>query len=233
MKGRIMEKIKKLYIITAILLVLSIAYIVLVKTIDVQSIGPVNPETGIKSEVGFATINNAFKDMVGTSDTWYKITKYSGYIALLLAAGYGVYGFIQLLKRKSLFKVDKRIITLGAFYVVVIAIYVLFEIFIVNYRPVLEESGELEASFPSSHTVLAICVCGSSIMVSKYFVKNKKLKLAMDVFAGILLVVTLGGRLISGVHWLSDIIGGVIISAYLLTAFYAVIKTIDYKEESK
>ncbi len=226
-----MEKTKKLYIITAILLIVSIAYIILVKTVDVQSIGPVNPETGIKSEVGFATVNNSFKDLVGESDTWYKITKYSGYVALLLAAGYGVYGFLQLLKNKSIFKVDKRILALGAFYVVVIAIYVLFEIFIVNYRPVLEESGELEASFPSSHTVLAICVCGSSMMVSKYFVKNKKVKFVMDAFAGILLVVTLGGRLISGVHWLSDIIGGIIISACLLTAFSAVINTIDYKEK--
>ena len=226
-----MEKTKKLYIITAILLIVSIAYIILVKTVDVQSIWPVNPETGIKSEVGFATVNNSFKDLVGESDTWYKITKYSGYVALLLAAGYGVYGFLQLLKNKSIFKVDKRILALGAFYVVVIAIYVLFEIFIVNYRPVLEESGELEASFPSSHTVLAICVCGSSMMVSKYFVKNKKVKFVMDAFAGILLVVTLGGRLISGVHWLSDIIGGIIISACLLTAFSAVINTIDYKEK--
>ena len=226
-----MEKTKKLYIITAILLIVSIAYIILVKTVDVQSIGPVNPETGIKSEVGFATVNNSFKELVGESDTWYKITKYSGYVALLLAAGYGVYGFLQLLKNKSIFKVDKRILALGAFYVVVIAIYVLFEIFIVNYRPVLEESGELEASFPSSHTVLAICVCGSSMMVSKYFVKNKKVKFVMDAFAGILLVVTLGGRLISGVHWLSDIIGGIIISACLLTAFSAVINTIDYKEK--
>lgn len=226
-----MEKTKKLYIITAILLIVSIAYIILVKTVDVQSIGPVNPETGIKSEVGFATVNNSFKELVGESDTWYKITKYSGYVALLLAAGYGVYGFLQLLKNKSIFKVDKRILALGAFYVVVIAIYVLFEIFIVNYRPVLEESGELEASFPSSHTVLAICVCGSSMMVSKYFVKNKKVKFVMDAFAGILLVVTLGGRLISGVHWLSDIIGGIIISACLLTAFSAAINTIDYKEK--
>lgn len=226
-----MEKTKKLYIITAILLIVSIAYIILVKTVDVQSIGPVNPETGIKSEVGFATVNNSFKELVGESDTWYKITKYSGYVALLLAAGYGVYGFLQLLKNKSIFKVDKRILALGAFYVVVIAIYVLFEIFIVNYRPVLEESGKLEASFPSSHTVLAICVCGSSMMVSKYFVKNKKVKFVMDAFAGILLVVTLGGRLISGVHWLSDIIGGIIISACLLTAFSAVINTIDYKEK--
>lgn len=225
-----MEKVKRLYLITAILLVVSIAYIIMVKTIDVKAIGPVNPETGVQSEVGFATMNDAARNMIGESHTWYKITKYSGYAALLLAAGYGIYGFIELLKKKSIFKVDKRIITLGAFYVVVLAIYVLFELWIVNYRPVLEESGELEASFPSSHTVLAICVCGSSLFVSKYFIKNKNIKKIIDVIALVLLVVTLGGRIISGVHWMSDIIGGIIISAYLLMAVYSVLKTIDYKE---
>ena len=225
-----MEKVKKLYLITAILLVVSIAYIIMVKSIDVKAIGPVNPETGVKSEVGFATMNDAAKNMIGESHAWYKITKYSGYAALLLAAGYGIYGFIELLKKKSIFKVDKRIITLGVFYVVVLAIYVLFELWIVNYRPVLEESGELEASFPSSHTVLAICVCGSSLFVSKYFIKNKNIKKIIDVIALVLLVVTLGGRIISGVHWMSDIIGGIIISAYLLMAVYSVLKTIDYKE---
>lgn len=230
MEGRIMEKVKKLYIITAILLVVTIAYIIMVKTVDVKAIGPVNPETGEVSKVGFATLNDSVRNTIGESHTWYKITKYSGYLALLLAAGYGIYGFVELLKKKSIFKVDKRIITLGAFYVVVLAIYVLFEIWIVNYRPVLEESGELEASFPSSHTVLAICVCGSSLFVSKYFIKNKSLKRVIDVIALVLLVVTLGGRVISGVHWISDIIGGVIISAYLLMAVYSVMKTIDYKE---
>lgn len=225
-----MEKVKKLYIITAILFVITIAYIFMVKTIDVKSIGPVNPETGVASEVGFATMNDAVRNAVGESHTWYKITKYSGYLSLLLAAGYGLYGVVELFKKKSIFKVNKRIITLGAFYVVVLAIYVLFELWIVNYRPVLEESGELEASFPSSHTVLAICVCGSSLFVSKYFIKNKNVKRIIDVIALVLLVVTLGGRTISGVHWMSDIIGGVIISVYLLMALYSVIKTIDYKE---
>ena len=106
----------------------------------------------------------------------------------------------------------------------------LFELLIVNYRPVLEENGELEASFPSSHTMLAICVCGSSLFMSKYFVKNKNVKRIIDIIALVLLVVTLGGRIISGVHWISDIIGGVVISGYLLMALYSVVKTIDYKE---
>ena len=224
-----MEKIKKLYIITAILLVISIAYVVMVKTVDVKAIGPVNPETGVKSEVGFASLNDSVRNVVGESHTWYKITKYSGYLALLLAAGYGLYGVVELFKKKSIFKVDKRIVTLGAFYVAVLAIYVLFELLIVNYRPVLEENGELEASFPSSHTMLAICVCGSSLFMSKYFVKNKNVKRIIDIIALVLLVVTLGGRIISGVHWISDIIGGVLISITLLTYFKTLL---NWKKES-
>ena len=102
-------------------------------------------------------------------------------------------------------------------------VYVFFEKFIINYRPVLID-GELEASYPSSHTILAICICISSLLVSKNYLSDKYLKIANIVTVLLLLGVFLG-RVISGVHWISDIIGGVIISATLLMYFYTLYDT--------
>jgi undecaprenyl-diphosphatase len=220
-----MNKTKNNFIISAILLIFAVVYTILVQCVDVKAIGPEN------SSVGFATINEAVRDSIGLNETLYDITKYLGYLSLLLAAAYALVGFIQLVKRKSLLKVDKEILMLAGFYVVVIAVYVLFEIFIVNYRPVILEEG-LEASYPSSHTVLSICVCGSAVILNKkLFNKVKGIK-AVNILSIVLLVLTTVGRLLSGVHWFSDILGGVIISSALLMTFYSIIN-MDKKEDKQ
>ena len=121
----------KKYLISAILIVCAIAFTILVKVVDVKQIGEG------QTIVGFATVNEAFLKNVGVHMVWYKITEYLGYIPLLIAVGYATVGLVQLIKRKSVFKVDKEIIILGAFYIFVVAIYLLFEKVIINYRPIL------------------------------------------------------------------------------------------------
>lgn len=208
-----MKKEKKNILLSLFLTIISFGYVYLVKTVDVMAIGPKG------SKVGFGTINNFVKETFEYNKTIYKITEVLGLIALLLVAIYALVGFIQLIKRKSLFKVDKRIYILGAFYVLVGLIYVFFEKVIINYRPVLMD-GELEASFPSSHTVLAICVCVSAIVMNKFYIKDKsKLKL-VNIFIIILMILVVVGRLVSGVHWFSDIMGGIIISGTLLSYYF-------------
>ena len=211
-----MSKEKKNFIISAILIVFAIVYTILVKTIDVKPIGPEN------SSVGFASINETVKDKIVFNNTLYKITDYLGYISLIIAAGYALVGLMQLLKRKSLLKVDNEILMLAGFYVVVIGLYILFEIFIVNYRPIIFDEG-LEASYPSSHTVLAVCICGSAILLNKKIFSKVKITKAVNLLCAVVLVLTVIGRLLSGVHWFSDIIGGVIISAALLMTFYSML----------
>ncbi len=218
-----MSKSKRNIIISAILIAVAVMYTFLVQVVDVKAIGPQN------SEVGFATINKAFADAIGDNMTLYKLTQYLGYISLLMVAIYGLIGLVELIKRKSLAKVDKEIIVLGVFYVIVLALYVLFEIYVVNCRPILID-GELEASFPSSHTVLAICVCGSAIIVNKKLFKDVKGIKLVNIFAMTLLIATLVGRLFSGAHWLSDILGGGIISLALLMTFRTII---TYNKEDK
>ncbi|MBR4178640.1 MAG: phosphatase PAP2 family protein [Bacilli bacterium] len=203
-------------IISSFLAFVFIIYTILVKFVDVKPIGPNN------SSVGFAGINGAFHKLIGSNMTLYKISELFGYILLLIVAYYGVIGIIQLLKEKSIKKVDREIIVLGIFYVLVLIVYVLFEKVVINYRPIIIE-GELEASYPSSHTMLSLCVGLSSLIVSKKYINKKYLKL-FNIVTIILMALVLLLRTISGVHWISDIIGGILISLILImyfkTAYY-------------
>ena len=207
-----MKKNKSNIWLPIILTITSIVFIFLVKNVDVKAIGPKN------SSVGFSSINGFFKDLLGSNMTIYKITEVLGVIALLIVGIYGLIGIIQLIKRKSLFKVDKKIIALGCLYVVVLGMYVLFEKVVINYRPVLIDKV-LEASFPSSHTMLAVCVCMSAIIMNKDYIKNKKYLKYTNICIFILMLLIVLGRFISGVHWFSDIVGGLLISATLLSYF--------------
>ena len=204
-------KKKRNIILCIILTIVSILYTFLVKVVDVKSIGPNH------SKVGFASINSYFKNLIGSNMTIYKITEILGFLVFIICAFYAGIGIYQLIKRKSLKKIDKEIYLVGAFYVLVLFVYVFFEKVIINYRPVLID-GELEASFPSSHTMLAICVCTSSFIIGRKYIGKKYLDI-VNVVTFILMLSVLIGRLISGVHWISDIIGGIIISITLLMYF--------------
>ena len=221
-----MKDKKKLILMNILLLVIAVGYTLIVKYVDVQPIGPE------LSKVGLAKINEAYRDLIGYNDIWYKITKYLGVVPFLIVAYYGILGVLQTIKRKNPLKVDKKILFLGGFYVLVGATYVLFEKVIINYRPVLED-GQLEASFPSSHTMLAVCICLTSLLISKYYIKDEKIKKILNIGTIILMVVLVIGRLLSGVHWFSDILGGVIISLFLVSIYYTLINIFPDKKKSQ
>lgn len=185
---------------------------VLVCCADVQTIGPEG------SSVGFAAVNGAFHNLTGVHWTLYTITDWLGLVPIGTALGFAVLGLVQLIQRKALRKVDRSILALGGFYLAVMAFYVLFEKAVVNYRPVLIE-GVLEASYPSSTTMLALCVMPTAAMQLKARVRSG---LARSVMLGMIAAFTaflVFGRLLSGVHWLSDIVGGVLLSEGLVCAY--------------
>ena len=206
---------RKNLIITILLLVSSIIFIILLKTVDVKC-NAVN-----NSCIGFATVNQFIFNKIGVNMTWYVITDLLGIIPIIISMIYAFIGIKQLIKRKSIKKVDKEIIILGMFYVVVISIYILFEKYIINYRPILM-NGFLEASFPSSHTLMTICLCGSSIIVNNRLFKNNFSKI-VNIASLFIIIITIIGRLISGVHWFTDIVGGILISSFLLMLFYSIL----------
>ena len=202
-------------IISILLLMFSIIFIVLLKTVDIKC-NAVN-----NSCIGFATVNQFMFNKIGVNMVWYTITDWLGIIPILMSMVYALVGLKQLIKRKSIKKVDNEIIILGIFYIIVISIYVLFENYIINYRPILM-NGFLEASFPSSHTLITICLCGSSIIVNNRLLKKKFTKM-LNVISLFIIIITIIGRLISGVHWFTDIIGGILISSFLLMLFYLIL----------
>jgi len=197
------------------LLILFVIWTAAVSLIDVSPIGPLD------STVGFASMNGAFHDLTGVNMTLYDITDVLGLIPILIALGFGVFGLVQLIKRKSLFRVDSDIIALGVFFVAVAAVFLFFEVFVINYRPVLIE-GELEASYPSSTTMLVLAVMPAVMIQFGRRIKNRSLRITVLALCTVFTVFTVLARIISGVHWISDIIGGMLVAAGLVLLYDAV-----------
>lgn len=212
-------------IITSCLFLAFIIFTILVKCVDVQAIGPLG------SKVGLAGINEAVFKVFGVNQTIYNVTEILGYLTFLIIAFFAGLGVYQLIKGKSIKKVDYKILALGGFYVVVLLFYVLFEVIVVNYRPVLIE-GELEASYPSSHTMLSICVVSSAMIVLTEMLNGKKAITITVVAVGYaLILITVIGRLLSGVHWFTDVFGGVLLSFALIMLFYTATEFLRNKLE--
>jgi len=187
-----------------------------IQFIDVQTIGPQG------SSVGFATLNGFVHNLTGVHMSLYAITDWLGLVPLAFVMGFALLGLVQWIKRKYLLKVDYSILVLGGFYIVVMAVYVLFEVFVVNYRPVLI-GGILEASYPSSTTMLVMCVMPTAIMQFNARIKNNILKRFVASAITVFVVFMVIGRLLSGVHWFTDIIGGALLSAGLVMMYRAII----------
>ena len=207
------------------LLLLFVLWTAAVYYLDVQSIGPNG------SSVGFARLNGFFHRLTGVHMLIYTITDWLGLVPLCVVLGFAMLGLVQLIKRRSLLKVDTDILVLGGFYIVVMAAYVFFELFVINYRPVLI-NGYLEASYPSSTTLLVLCVMPTAMMQLYGRIRNEKLRTVTLVLIGVFTIFMVVGRLVSGVHWLTDIIGGVLLSARLVMLYHSVIFCLTFMTKS-
>lgn len=205
------EKQKRLWVALG-LLIAFVVWTVAIKFVDVQAIGPQ------ESTVGFATINRFIHNLTGVHMSLYTITDWLGLVPLCFIMGFGILGLCEWIKRKNLFKVDYSILALGGFYIIVMMAYIFFEIFVVNYRPILI-NGILEASYPSSTTMLVMCVMPTAIMQFNSRIKNNGIKKCVNVLISAFIAFMIIGRLVSGVHWFSDIIGGALLSSGLVLMY--------------
>lgn len=196
------------------LLVAFVMWTLLVRFVDVRGIGPRG------SSVGFATLNQFVHNATGTNMALYVITDWLGLVPIATALGFATLGLCQWVGRRSILKVDRSIIALGVFYIAVMSAYIFFEYAVINYRPVLIK-GILEASYPSSTTLLTLCVMPTAAMQIRARIKNGILRSASVSVILIFTAFMIVGRVLSGVHWITDIIGGIILSVGLTSAYMA------------
>ena len=193
---------------------------VLIQWVDVQAVG----QNGTK--IGLAGFNVWFHQLTGVHMTLYTITDWLGLVPIFICMCFGVLGLVQLIKRRSLRKVDADILLLGVYYVLVIACYLIFEMIPINYRPVLIE-GRQEASYPSSTTLLVLSVMPTLWFQANRRASNVTTRKAVAVFVFAFSAFMVIGRLISGVHWATDIVASVILSAGLFMLYRSVVLYVD------
>ncbi|MCR4991238.1 MAG: phosphatase PAP2 family protein [Lachnospiraceae bacterium] len=202
-----------------------VIYTVCVKFVDVAPIGPEG------SSVGFSGLNKAIHDLLGYNEFFYLISKILGLFAIMFMGMVALIALWQVIQRKSLFKADRCYYVIGVFYVIVLIVYLFFEVCIVNFRPVILDEG-LEASYPSSHTVLAISVfLSGAIWFKRIISREMKTFVPTILYAFTFLMVV--SRLISGVHWFTDIIGGVVGGAFLTSLYMTMVSYFENADKQK
>lgn len=215
-----MNKTKKLFILTTCSFAICILFTLLVYFVDKQFIGPNN------SAVGFAVINKFFAN--NFNNNFYILTKYLGYLPIILAVlllGFSAY---KIIKEKSFLK-NPTLVASSIVIVATFVLYVFFEIVVINYRPVLLD-GKLEVSFPSSHTLFSVSFLLISVACIKEFIKNNNLKNILSFACYLLCVVIVVGRFFSGVHWFTDILGGLLWGGFLFLLFCSLKEFLQQKE---
>lgn len=203
---------KKKPILTFSLFASFIVWTLLLRFVDAKVIGPK------ETSVGFSTLNGFVHNLTGTNMRLYTITDWLGLVPIFIALGFAIIGLSQLIKRRNLLKVDRDILALGVFYIAVMTAYILFEFVVINYRPIIID-GYLEASYPSSTTMLVLCVMPTASMQINSRIRNLILKrfaaFVINSFAAFMVV----ARILSGVHWITDIIGGALLSSGLVMTY--------------
>lgn len=205
--------------------VLTVILVILIKTVDVAPIGPNG------TSIGLSHLNQAIHDAIGINQGIYTITEIGGILAIGVVAVFAIMGLVQWIQRKKLMKVDRELLVLGGLYVILGFLYVFFNKVAINYRPVIMPGEVLpESSFPSSHSMLGCTVMGSAYLLVDRYVKNQTAVKVLHVLCIINMIVIVGGRFLSGVHWFTDILGGILISIALIAEFSAVFDQIQAKK---
>lgn len=221
-----MQKETKKTIAAAVLYGLFLLLVLLLKTTDVKPAGPA------AAAVGLSGLNSGFFSLVGEHPLFTDLSNGIGVIAIATVLFFAFLGLLQLIKRKSFFAVDTDLYILACLYAAIFAIYLFFLKFIINCRPILE-NGEFAASFPSSHTLLGITVFGSAALQFKRRLTNKKLRKALILACQILTLLIILFRLLCGLHWLTDILGSILIGSALLLTYDICCHKLPNKNQSE
>ena len=218
-------KAKKVLFIGVGLIAAFILWTVLIMNVDVQNVG----QNG--TAVGFAAFNTGFHQITGVNMPLYTVTDWLGLVPIAVCFCFGIIGLVQLIRRRSLFRVDPDILLLGAYYILVILGYLIFEMIPINYRPILID-GFSEASYPSSTTLLVLSVMPTLILQIKRRCRSRAARMTVYALAAAFSAFMVIGRLISGVHWATDIIGSILLSFGLFALYHAAVLFTDKRKSN-
>lgn len=186
----------------------------LLRVVDVQSIGPQG------TAVGFATLNGFVHRLTGVCMPIYTVTDWLGLVPVAIGFAFAAMGLVQWIRRRHIWRVDWNILMLGIFYLLMLGVYLLFESVVINYRPILI-SGYLEVSYPSSTTLLTLCVMPTTMWQLRRRVDRPWLRRVLLAAILLFMLFMVGGRLLAGVHWFTDIIGGVLLAGGMVSLYTA------------
>ena len=217
-------KNKKYFITGLILICVFAVWTIMIQAVDVKLIGQGETKTG------FASFNLWFHTITGVNMILYYITDWFGLVPIFCCFIFGIMGLIQLIKRKNLFKVDTDIIISGIYYIVIILLYLFFEMIPINYRPVLID-GMLETSYPSSTTLLVLSVMPTVSFLTNRRLTNEYFRTVINISVILFSVFMIIGRTLSGVHWLTDIIGSFFASTGVYLLYKNLILRLDTIQE--
>ena len=206
------------------LLIAFILWTILIQKVDVQPVG----QNG--TAIGFASLNTRFHQLTGVHMTLYTVTDWLGLVPVAICLLFAIVGLVQLIKRKNLFKVDHDILLLGVYYLLIFAGYLVFEMIPINYRPVLID-GFLEASYPSSTTLLVLGVMPSLCLQAQRRITRPFLRTIIIISSTLFSLFMVIGRSVAGVHWLTDIIGSILLSAGLFSIYSSAVQFLDTRTE--
>lgn len=193
--------------LSGIMLIIILVFIVLLKKVNVGTNGDKN--------IGLSKINLAIYNSLGTNKIMDIISTIILAMAGALALFFVVIGIIEVVKRKKLEMLDNSIKALALVYVITGWIYLIFDyILVINYRPTAECISS-SPSFPSTHTMLILMIFLTGITVLEGLIKNKKLLYSVEICFGLLGILAIVTRMLSGKHWFTDIIAGILFAIML------------------
>ncbi len=211
-----MNSTLKKYTQPIVLLAVTVLFSILTYVVDRKPIGYDG------TSIGFASINGLFAKNFGYNAGMDLASDLAMYLSFVVVLVFAVIGAVQLIREKSLSKVDKVILGLGIIYAIVAVLYVAFDKIPINYRPILQPGEtEIETSFPSTHTLVICTVMGSALVASKRLLKNEKIMRVVKILAKAVMIIGVCARLFAGVHWLTDIVAGILFSVTLVSLYTA------------
>lgn len=215
---------KRYLIISCASLLLFLLFLIMLYTVDVKNIG-----AGV-TKVGLCFINN-HSFMASNASMWDKISDVCMYLGIGVIGALFILGVVQLIQRKNILKVDKEILVFGCLVVLMIIIWLFFDkVLIVNNRPILVD-GKVECSFPSTHIMITsfALLSGSYYLFKK--INKKHLTIIMYVASAIIVTICFLGRVLSGMHFLTDAVCGLLMGLFLFFSLLAILQFIikDHK----